>query len=119
MIVLLLLVWGPTPATKQAVTALILIGLLVLGFEMLRRQTARENPDASLADSSQRWNERISGLMGGPRGEASATRQSDHLEALERLMRLKDSGALNEEEFQRQKLLILDGEPKTTGASSR
>ena len=48
MIVLLLLVWGPTPATKQPVTALILIGLLALGTEMLRRQTAREFPNAGL-----------------------------------------------------------------------
>ncbi len=44
LIVLLLLVWGPTPATRQAFTALLLIALLAYGFEMLRRQTAREYP---------------------------------------------------------------------------
>jgi Short C-terminal domain len=119
VIVLLLLVWGPTPATKQAVTALILIGLLVLGFEMLRRQTAREYPNASLAEASHRWNKRISGLRGRPSGDASAGPDPSHLEDLERLTRLRDSGVLNDEEFQRQKRLILDSVPKTTGAPSR
>jgi len=47
-IVLLVLWWSPTPATRKVLPALILIGLLALGVEMLRRQTAREHPDARL-----------------------------------------------------------------------
>jgi hypothetical protein len=41
-IVVLVLVWGPTPATRAVVPALLLIALLTLGLELLRRQTARE-----------------------------------------------------------------------------
>jgi hypothetical protein len=111
VIVLLLLVWGPTPATKQPVTALILIGLLAFGFEMLRRQTAREHPNASLAEASQRWQERIHGLMHREAaGSAGPPPQhGDRLEGLERLTRLKDAGALDEREFQREKELLLAG----------
>ncbi len=48
-IVLLVLAWGPTPATRKVIPALILIGVLAIGVEALRRQTAREYPDASPA----------------------------------------------------------------------
>jgi hypothetical protein len=36
--------WAPTPATRNPATALVLIALLVLGLEALRRETAREFP---------------------------------------------------------------------------
>ena len=45
--VLLLIVivwWAPTPAMRNPVTALLLVALLALGFEGLRRVTAREFP---------------------------------------------------------------------------
>ena len=45
VIVLLLLVWAPTQALRQPLTALILIAILAFGFELLRRQAAREFPD--------------------------------------------------------------------------
>jgi hypothetical protein len=51
VIVLVLLVWGPTPATRLVIPALVLVALLVLGLEVLRRQTAREFPEASRAES--------------------------------------------------------------------
>jgi hypothetical protein len=36
--------WAPTPAMRNPATALVLIALLVLGLEALRRETAREFP---------------------------------------------------------------------------
>jgi hypothetical protein len=36
--------WAPTPATRKPATAIVLIALLALGLEALRRQTAREFP---------------------------------------------------------------------------
>jgi hypothetical protein len=36
--------WAPTPATRKPATAIVLIALLTLGLEALRRQTAREFP---------------------------------------------------------------------------
>jgi hypothetical protein len=50
-IVLLLIAWGPTPAIRSPLPMLLLITLLALGVEALRRQTAREFPDATIDDS--------------------------------------------------------------------
>jgi Tfp pilus assembly protein PilE len=44
ILVLVVLVSAPTPATRRVLPALFLVGLLVVGFEVLRRQTAREHP---------------------------------------------------------------------------
>ena len=59
---LLLLAWGPIPATRQPVGIVLLAVLLVLGVEALRRQTAREFPDAQSGDTSTRIRGRLSGL---------------------------------------------------------
>jgi hypothetical protein len=113
VIVLLLLVWGPTPATRQAITALILIGLLALGTEALRRQTAREYPDATLAAASQRRRERMSQLAGQMRRDRGPQRadafEGARLDRVEQLGRLRDSGAIDEAEFQREKSALLNG----------
>ena len=45
-LVALVLWWSPTPATRKPLPAVILIALLVLGFEGLRRRTAAEFPRA-------------------------------------------------------------------------
>jgi hypothetical protein len=47
VIAIVVLWWGPTPALRNPLTALLLIALLALGYEGLRRRTAREFPDAS------------------------------------------------------------------------
>ena len=39
-----LLWWGPTPALRNPITAVLLVALLALGFEGLRRRTASEYP---------------------------------------------------------------------------
>lgn len=54
--------WAPTPATRNPVTALVLVGLVALGTEALRRQTARELPGASRAVAAQRRRERMARL---------------------------------------------------------
>jgi hypothetical protein len=50
-IVVLLIAWGPTPATRSPIPMLFLIALLAIGVEALRRQTAREFPDATIDDT--------------------------------------------------------------------
>jgi hypothetical protein len=40
-----LVAWGPTPAFREALSLLIVLVLLVIGFETLRRQMIREFPD--------------------------------------------------------------------------
>jgi hypothetical protein len=66
-IVLLLIAWGPTPATRNPLPMLFLIALLALGVEALRRQTAREFPDATIDDSL----ETIRGAWSGARSRIS------------------------------------------------
>ena len=49
---LLLVWWGPTPAFRSPLWLIVIAGLLVLGTEVLRRQTEREFPDATLTSSA-------------------------------------------------------------------
>jgi hypothetical protein len=100
-IVLVLIAWGPTPATRKPLGVLFLAVLLVAGVEVLRRQTAREFPDASIGESMQRLSE----WLKRTRGVATANGQ---LTELERLGKLRDSGVLDEAEFQREKAAILE-----------
>jgi hypothetical protein len=133
LLVILLIAWGPTPATRKPLSLLLLVGLLVLGVELLRRQTAREFPEATIEHAAQARHERIarwrdavvarrqhvedratspaeSGASTGPAG-------SDRLERLERLARLRESGVIDQAEFEREKGLILarEGLPAPSG----
>jgi Short C-terminal domain len=110
VLVLVLLAWAPTPAFRQVVTAVVLIGLLALGVEALRRQTAREFPDAQKSDSFKGIREWASGLgrrLRG-RGEDREAPGAD-LEQLERLGRLRDTGVIDASEFEQQKARLLAG----------
>ena len=100
-IVLLLLAWGPTPATRKPLGALLLIALLAAGVEVLRRQTAREHPDASIGASRPHLSEWLRRTRG-------AAPESGRLAELERLGNLRDSGVLDEAEFEREKAAILE-----------
>jgi hypothetical protein len=48
LLFVLMIAWGPTPAFRRPLSLLLIAGLLVLGTEALRRQTAREFPDARM-----------------------------------------------------------------------
>ena len=114
-VALLLLAWGPTPALRQPVGALILIALLALGLEVLRRQTAREFPDASREASVARIRSGVAGMSRWVRagrapagnGHGNGAVATDRLEQLERLARLREAGVLDAPEFEREKAEIL------------
>jgi len=131
LFVALLLWWAPTPATRDPALALILIALLAIATEALRRKLAREHPDADMGESLERLRERArqgvawirQGTSAGRTAVAGSasrvvtearTRTSGgsssgaRLERLERLARLKDTGVLDEQEFAAQKRLILE-----------
>jgi hypothetical protein len=119
--VALLLWWAPTPATRDPVLALILIALLAIATEALRRKIAREHPDADMGESLERLRERVRhgvawARQGGSRVVTEARSRTpggassgDRLERLEQLGRLKETGVLDEQEFAAQKRLILEG----------
>ena len=75
VIVLLLLIWAPTQALRQPLTALILIVLLAFGFELLRRQAAREFPDGErrIGHDVRGALSRV-GRRGGPQGGGTERR---------------------------------------------
>jgi Short C-terminal domain len=116
VIVLILLAWGPTPALRRPLPALVLVLLLALGVEALRRQTAREFPDASREESRARMRDRVAGvgrwMRGGPsahaNGNGNGTLATARLEQLERLGRLRDSGVLSAAEFEREKTALME-----------
>jgi hypothetical protein len=112
---LLLLAWGPTPAMRKPLGILLFAALIVLGIEILRRQIAREFPDAEPGHAGERMKEWFSGARGrasAARSHASARRASgstDRYGELEQLASLRDRGVLTDEEFASQKTLILEG----------
>jgi hypothetical protein len=113
VIVLLVIAWGPTPATQKVVPVLFMIVLLIVGTKVLRRQASRENPDASREETLRRLREWLSGLLG--RAHSTSNGNGDRIAELERVGRLRDQGILNADEFEREKLRILGNEPATAG----
>jgi Short C-terminal domain len=105
VIVLILLAWAPTPAFRIVIPALILIGLLAVGVEALRRQTMREFPDADHRESNERLRRWVSGLSRRARG--GATPADSRLDELERLGRMRDSGVLDASEYAAEKARLL------------
>jgi len=115
VIVLVLLAWAPTPAFRQPVLAVILIALLALGLEALRRQTSREFPDATPEHFFRRMREWATG--GGRRAHPAAAGESrepadPRLDKLERLGRMRDSGLLDASEYTAEKARVLADEPR-------
>src|SRR5215211_5379665 len=112
LVVLVLVAWAPTPAFRQVILALALIALLALGLEALRRQTAREYPDARREDSFPRVREWARGIgrraarVPAPETSAAAPAPDARLDQLERLGRLRDDGLLDADEFQREKTRV-------------
>ena len=113
LVVLALVAWGPTPAFRQVIGALLLIALLALGFEILRRQTAREFPDARREDSFRALRRWVRGI--GKRAPAAppapAAAPDSRFAQLEQLGRLRDDGVLDAEEFEREKTRVLAEAP--------
>jgi hypothetical protein len=113
----LVLLWGPTPAWRRFLPVVLMIALVLLGVEALRRQTADEFPNASREDAARRRRERLSRFTAALRGRGPAdagTRagtagEVPRIEQLERLARLKEAGALDASEFEREKQRLLEG----------
>jgi hypothetical protein len=114
VIVLLVFWWNPTEGTSRLIPALFLVGLLVVGFEALRRQALVDFPEETWERAAERWKvryvsarERLGRRRAAPEKAQEAFASDVRLEALERLGRLRDSGVLDAEEFRREKERIL------------
>ena len=114
-VLLLVIIWGPTPATRQLLYILIFIVLLALGVAALSRQTAQEFPDAQAGDTARSvraWYAERRGVSTSTTagGSAVAPDQSDRVADLERLASLHDRGSLTDEEFVAEKAALTTGE---------
>jgi hypothetical protein len=137
VLLLVILKWAPTPATRSSVLATLLVALVALGFEGLRRQAVRENPDADRQAALGRWRDRLStGWQWTSERATTGARQAsdtvrhgaatvreaapdlgvhtsagdERLEQLERLGRLHDAGVLDDAEFRTEKTRVLAGD---------
>lgn len=89
---LLLLWWRPTPQFGFARTIIVWFVLAAVGVEVLRRQTAREFPDAEPVDLA-------ATVRGWFAWRPRATRQTSTVDDLERVARLHSGGQLDDDEF--------------------
>ena len=93
LVFLLLILWAPVVAFHKPIGLLLLAALMVLGTEVLRRQTVEEFPDAAFGGMGDR-------LRPSSKGKSK-------VDEIERLSALKASGALSEEEFAAAKAELL------------
>lgn len=112
LVAVVVLWWAPTPATQNPATACVLVALLLLGVEALRRRTLREFPDADRADAALRLRERVASVSAGVAGSASrrsptAPPEDIRLERLERLAQLRAAGVIDDEELGVEKARVL------------
>jgi hypothetical protein len=114
-LLLVLVVWGPTPAFRQLAWILLFAALLALGVTVLRRQTALEFPGIQRGDARREQRERRQAAR--TRKSATATpaaapavpAPSDAIDDLERLVALHDSGQLSDSEFAAAKTRVMNG----------
>lgn len=101
----LLIAWAPIAAFRRPLGILIFAALFALGTELLRRQALAEFPNAQLRPLSMRV---ATSLSPSHRPAREASIAEDPLAQVERLNRLRQEGALTEDEFEEEKRRVLD-----------
>jgi hypothetical protein len=119
VVLVVLFWWDPVVATHRLAPSLLLIALLVIGTEALRRQVIREFPDlvtarspAGIAKGMAEWasaarERRLLRRREATAATATAAAGDARVAALERLGSLRESGVLDEDEFKAEKARIL------------
>ncbi len=112
-VVLLLLWWGPTEGFRRPLPLLVLLALFIAGIEALRGQTLREFPEETWDTLRERWTVRLARHR-SPSAEIATTPamgvpspESTRVDELERLVALRDAGALDADEFAMEKQRLL------------
>ena len=108
-LLLLIIAWGPIPATRKVIPVLIMAVLLIIGVEALRRQVAEEYPDSTEEDVKASLRAAIASARGRNGHRTTPAPAEDRVVTLERLSALHDSGALSDEEFAAEKAALKVG----------
>lgn len=105
VVLLVFFVWAPTEGTQRLLPSLVLLVLMVAGFEALRQKAVADFPEETWASAGSRWRGRLSGLAGGLRSRRSgpADPHEERLRQLERLAELRAQGILDDDELAREK----------------
>ena len=108
---LLLVLWGPTHALRTVWGVLLLAALLALGYEVLRRQTLAENPDAAERGAEREAKVHTLGARAASHRphHTPTARTPSHAEEIRHLHDLHEAGALTDDEFDQAKKLALSG----------
>ena len=106
---LLLVLWGPTHALRTVWGVLLLAALLALGYEVLRRQTLAENPDAAERGAEREAKAHALGARAANHRphHAPTVRPPSNAEEIRHLHDLHEAGALTDDEFDHAKKLAL------------
>jgi len=118
LVLLLIVIWGPFPSTREVLPIIGFVILLGLGIHTLRGMSAREFPDAQLGDSAhgiRAWYDArrhaafssISAARSASTATAGGGAGDTRIGDLERLASLHDRGVLTDEEFRLQKTALL------------
>ena len=102
---LLIILWGPTHALRTLWGILLLGALIAVGFELIRRQTIREFPDATFAHAAA-----SAKALGARRRDASppaARAAASRPTSSHACNELHKSGALTDDEFAQAKARAL------------
>jgi hypothetical protein len=105
-IIALIFWWAPTEGTQRLAPSILLIVLLVLGYEALRRTTVAEFPNETWESASDRWRDRFARIRERG-GAAKPSPDEERIRSLERLQELRSAGILDDEELAREKARIL------------
>lgn len=120
---LLVVAWGPIPATRKPLPVLLMFALVIAGVAALRAQVEREFPQATVDGERIGISERVERIRtalartrpdapqraAGDEPSAGAGGPIDQVALLERLAALHERGALTDEEFASEKQLVLHG----------
>jgi len=107
LLLLLLIIWGPVPWTRNPIWILVLIVAAYVWLEVLRHRTVKEFPDAQGGDLMRN----MRGALPRRGAPAPAPAADDHLDRLERLADLRTRGVLDEAEYEREKAAVLSAAP--------
>jgi hypothetical protein len=108
LLLLLLIVWAPVPATRDPVMVLILGVLGAIGIEALRRVAVREFPDATERDLGGHIHAGLrSAYHGGRHADPPEAARDARYSSLERLASLHDRGTISDDEFAAEKASLL------------
>jgi hypothetical protein len=103
-LLLLLVIWGPVPWTRNPIWILVVAAAAFVWLEVLRRRTLEEFPDVPSGELMRRIRSSL------PRRSAPVP-AVDPLDRLDRLADLHTRGVLDEAEYEREKAAVLSASP--------